>query len=301
MRSSYGDVASRIGLRIREARFRSRMRHASKRFAAFVLSFPKAGRTWHRVMLGYYLARLTECDPRKALDLPFLVERAGLKSIAYSHNGAGYADRLPLSSSLVASSVEWAGRDVLLIVRNPADTLVSAYYYVRFRERRFEGNLSEFIRRENTGIVKLLVALNRWYDNRHMAASFNVVSYEQMHRDPGLVLRQSLRFAGLRDIDEALVKEAIEFSSIENMRRYEDDDYFRSEILRNEFMDEHARKVRKGRIGSSLELNDADRAVIAEAVKRLGDPFARYTELHTQPRGAHARARATAHDWRASV
>jgi hypothetical protein len=288
MRSSYGDVASGFGLKLREARLQHRMRAASKQFAGFVLSVPKAGRTWHRVMLGYYLTRLVECDPRKALDLSFLAERAGLKQIAYSHNGAGYSDRLPLPSLLIASPLEWAGRDVLLIVRNPADILVSAYYYVRFHERRFEGSLSDFIRRENTGIVKLLVALNRWYDNRHLAASFDVVSYEQMHQNPGLVLRRSLNFMGLYEVDQKLVEEAVEFARIENMRRYEDNDYFRSEVLRIESTDQRARKVREGRIGSSSKLSDADRAVIADTLRRFRDPFVHYTQF----RDEYVRARA---------
>jgi hypothetical protein len=254
------------------------MRADSRQFGGFVLSVPKAGRTWHRVMLGYYLTRLIDCDPRKALELSFLSQRAGLKQITYTHNGAGYSDRLPVSSSLVASPLEWAGRDVLLIVRNPADVLVSAYYYVRFREGRFEGSLSDFIRQQNTGIVKLLAAVNRWYDNRHLARSFEVVSYEQMHRNPGQALRQALHFAGVREIDQELVAEAVEFAGIENMRRYEDEDYFGSEILRKEVMDLRGRKVREGRVGSSRELKEEDRAVIEEAIQRFGNPFAQYSE-----------------------
>jgi hypothetical protein len=168
-----------------------------------------------------------------------------------------------------------------LIVRNPADTLVSAYYFVRYREGRFQGSLSDFIRQENTGIVKMLVAFNRWYDNRHLAASFDVVSYEQMHRNPGQALHQALRFAGLQEVDQELVREAVEFAKIENMRRYEDQDYFGSEILRTEVADPRARKVRVGRIGSSQELKDEDRALIADAVKRLGNPFADHSQINS--------------------
>jgi alcohol sulfotransferase len=277
MFSSYGSVSSGIGLWIRERRFRQRMRAANAHFDAFVVSIPKAGRTWHRVMLGYYLTRLIDCDPREAIKMPMLCKRANLKLIRYSHNGSEYACRFPVLSPFVASPLEWQGRDLLLLVRDPGDVLVSAYHHARFRQGRFAGNLSDFIRGENTGIVKLLVAYNRWHDNRHRAASFEVMSYEQMRSDPADVLRRSLRFAGLSRVDPALIEDAVEFTSVKNMRRYELEGYFRAKLRRRN-VPEEGRKVRDARIGASKELGAEERQFIGDAIARLGNPFASYSE-----------------------
>jgi hypothetical protein len=281
--SSYGTTSSGLGLRLRESRIRRRMREAHDRFDAFVVSVPKCGRTWHRLMVGYYLTRVVGCDPRKALDLPMLCERAGVKQLAYTHNGSAYAHRLPASSKLMASPQEWTERDVLVLVRKPVDILLSGYHQVRYRHRRFEGTLSDFVRGVNTGIVKLLVAFNRWSDSRHLAASFDVASYEQMQRDPGEALRRALHFVGLREINQSIIQDAIDFTTPEYMRRYEDEGYFDTFKMRQTTTDPRGRKVRTGNIDSAQKFSAEDADFIADTIRQLGNPFARYCELDGAP------------------
>jgi hypothetical protein len=92
----------------------------------------------------------------------------------------------------LASPELWRGKDVLLLIRNPRDVLVSAYHHYQFRTATFRRPISDFIRRPETGIAKILAAHHRWHDNRSLAASFRVASYERMHRSPEAVLRETL-------------------------------------------------------------------------------------------------------------
>ena len=271
---------ARCRLYFRERNFRRRMRRNHSAAEAIVLSFPKCGRTWHRVLLGYYVAKHVGADPRRALDLADLCKQAGLRRPLYTHNGSNPTHHLPSSSRVVGSPIEWRGKHVLVLVRDPRDTMVSAFFHVSRRERQFEGTISEFIRTPAFGIEKLMTAWNRWDENRSSAGHFEVASYEGMHRAPDVELTRMLKLLGLTAIDPALIQEAVEFSSFDNMRQYEARNYFGNQALAQVSEDPQSAKVRKGRVGSYLEhLNADDLAFIDSEIKRLGDPFARFWQL----------------------
>lgn len=259
---------------LREFRFKKRMRilHASN--GAFVISLPKSGRTWHRLMLGHYLTRLAGQDTSNALNLDILCEAAGIPRIAYSHNGSSFVDKLSPASKAVASPVEWRDKKVLLLVRDVRDVLVSAYFHCRYRDGSFQGSVSEFIRNPFVGIEKALSALNRWHAARRLAASFDVISYEAMRHDPDAILKNALVFAGIQNPDSRLIEEAVKFTTVENLQRLEQSNYFSSEIMQNASGDPRARKVRSGKVGGFREhLSDGDLRFIEDAENRMGNPF----------------------------
>jgi len=274
LKSSYFHTAQGISLWLRERRFGRRMRGNAHTYQSFILSIPKSGRTWHRVMLGYYLTRMADRPAKEALHISALCAAVGIGRTRYTHNGSEFSARLPQQHALVASPIEWAGSNVLLIVRNLPDTLVSAWHHARFRDQRFDGTLSDFIRNENTGVRKLLIALNRWHDQRHLARRFAVISYEQLHADGAQALTLSLQLLGVKDINPQWITDSVTFASLENMRRYENEDFFNSDVVRRERMDERARKVRDGQVGAAGQLVAEDHAYIAACVAELGNPFA---------------------------
>jgi hypothetical protein len=261
-------------------RWRLQMKAANERNDAFVLSVPKCGRTWHMTMLGAYLTQLVGDDPRSALSIGDLTQKAGFKRLSYSHNRSQPNTRISPMDEIVAAPIQWRDRDVMLLVRDPRDTLVSAYFHVVHREGRFSGTLSEFIRTPALGIEKLLVAYNRWYGQRALTRSFQVTSYERMHSDPSAVLRQTLSFIGADRINTSLLSEAVKFSSIDRMREYERENYFDSYRLRNSQGRSESAKVRTGKIGGyRSHLSAGDLGFIEAAIARHGNPFADYCAI----------------------
>ncbi|GEM_PF-1944753 len=272
--SSTGIESSGLNLWIRERRFEKRMRLANEKYDAFVISIPKSGRTWHRLMLGYYLTRTLASNPEHSLKLEDLCERSGIPLIAYSHNGTSFSDKLPPRSRVVASPEEWKNKKVMLLVRDNRDVLVSAYFHCRYREKSFDGSVSQYIRHPFVGIEKLLTALNRWHQTKHLAKSFEVLTYEEMRANPIAALRKTLLFAGVQNPVEAHLNDAVEFTRIENLQKLEKSNFFGEIEMQNRSNDPRARKVREGKIGGFREhLSQDDLDFIAEKEAELTNPF----------------------------
>ncbi len=253
---------------------RDRLRKKDKD-ALVVMSFPKAGRTWHRVLLGYYLAVKSGVPETDALKLHGLCDRLALPRIGYSHGGAAFSDGLPSAHPSVADPELLRGKRVLFLIRDPRDILVSAFFHARDRKEVWSLGLSEFIRNDRTGINKVLSAYSRWFGSAQLAEAFDVIAYEDMHADAGEALRRTLRFAGARQIDESVVARAVEFTRFENMRQMEERDYFDDKVLRATGSSAESRKVRSGRVGGFSDyLSDEDLELIANEIRKTGGPMA---------------------------
>ncbi|WP_426957058.1 sulfotransferase domain-containing protein [Muricoccus radiodurans] len=272
---SQADEPTLVQRRAREeARYEAEYERQRTELRRFVISYPKSGRTWHRIMVGYYLAREQGQDASRSMDLPALCKHAGLPEITYSHNGANFLDAILPESRVLASARLWEDRDVLLIVREPKDTLTSAFFHARHRSKSFDGSISVFIRDPATGIDKLLAAYGRWHREQHRAASFTVISYEAMHQRAEEALTVSLRALGVPEPNAARVADAVEFARFDKMRAYEAGNYFGSGRLHNEGGDPRAAKVRLGVVGGHRShLSDDDIAFLEQRIAEAGYPF----------------------------
>jgi hypothetical protein len=238
----------------------------------FVISYPKSGRTWHHLLIGNYLARLTGSDLRLSLKLRHLCRKTGGPLIAYHHNGANFTNGLAPDDPRVACPRKWAGKRVIFLIRDPRDVLTSAYFHARYRRRTFHGDIGQFIRKPETGAEKLFTALSRWAERRHLAAAAMTLTYEELHRDAGGSLAKSLRFAGYGEPDPKLVEEAVAFARPENMRRLEQENFFKTAKMRAGISGgEHGSKVRAATVGNhALHLSPDDLMYIDDLYVRFG-------------------------------
>src|SRR5690349_6361889 len=58
--------------------------------SAIIVSYPKSGRTWHRVILARYIAAQNGLEAVRSIDTRKLTKKFGLPRISYSHNGANF-------------------------------------------------------------------------------------------------------------------------------------------------------------------------------------------------------------------
>ncbi len=202
-----------------------------------VVSFPKSGRTWLRVML----------------------DRLGVR-LAYTHDHSGHQKRLHLHQLQVDKS-EFSDQKVILLIRDPRDVVVSGYLMASRRRKLFHGTLSEFLRDERHGLEKILHFNRTWYENRHQLADFLIVRYERLHEDTRAVLERILAFTDQQSVEAGAIDEAIEFCRFDNMQQLERQGHFEAEygvLLSAHDDDPEALKTRRGRVGGYVNYLSAE-------------------------------------------
>ena len=245
----------------------------------YIISYPKSGRTWLRVLLGKALCLQYGLSDECLLDTRVLTTAARVLSTEFSHDGSD------LRGAVEQPHYEptYGDKKVVLLTRDARDVLVSSYYEVTRRSFVFEeapchfdGSLAEFVRSPFFGARKVAAFYEIWSRNRTVPKEFLLVRYEQLHAAPAEVLADVLRFIGARAAAQRHVAAAVDYARFENMRALEGADAFDDPRLRpGNAGDPDSFKVRRGRVGAYLDyLSGADLAYIDEELRRRGFPFA---------------------------
>jgi hypothetical protein len=243
----------------------------------YVVSYPKSGRTWLRMMLcGVYAGRAGV----PATDLTVLTRgrQCGLPNLHFTHDGAAMAGKARTATQLNHNKRKYRAKKVAFLARDVRDTLTSSYFHATKRIKVFSGTPSEFVRSETFGAAKLITFLNQWAAARTVPRAFLLVRYEDLKRDTPGELRRLLEFLSVKPT-EAEVRAAVEASSLENMRKLEQAGAVNSPAMRPaDAADANSYKVRKGVVGGHTELFSAeDIAFLNEKIMRELDPFYGYT------------------------
>lgn len=238
-----------------------------------IVSYPKSGRTWQRVMLCHYINSVYLDQEARSLNINTLTRRAGLPRISYSHNGSNLRHALPVGHWMVGDPLIWWGRKIILLLRDPRDLLVSAYMHAINRSNTFRGSLSQFIRHPCMGIEKVLTTYQRWDARKSLASSVLVQTYEMMHCQPEAALREVLGFAGI-PVDIRAVENAAEFARFENLKAKEREGYFIGKAMRSGRGGEAGMKIRSGKVGGFADhMRGEDLDYIRSAALRIGAPI----------------------------
>ncbi len=234
-----------------------------------VVSYPKTGRTWFRVMLGKFLADTYALDSGLLLKTYELSRAAKLAPINFSHGGrfnlmdGGDWKKLRFNRRL------YRNKKVIFIIRDIRDTLVSSFFQESKRNKVYGGDIKDFLRDDNLGIKKIISFYRLWFKNQNQPKAFLLLRYEEMRKNPALSLRQAAEFIGVGNISEENIAAAVDFASFENMKKMESQSEFNDSMLKTgQSGDSEASKVRKGKIGGFKEyLDEDDLRFIDEALR----------------------------------
>ncbi len=226
-----------------------RTRFRVSRAQALIVSFPKSGRTWLRLMVGKALCTRFGIPDAKALAIDELSSRAGLLRTYVTHDGTaiedGYTHR-----QLPVGKKRYAKKRVVLLTRDAKDVLVSSYFHATRRARLYSGDISMFVRDDRYGARKLARFHQIWAEHAHVPVAFMLVRYEDLQSRPETVLTNVLEFIGLPTMDQDIVRQAVRFADFGNMRALERSGRFSEAILRpGQIDDEESYKVRRGIVG----------------------------------------------------
>jgi hypothetical protein len=244
-----------------------------------IVSFPKAGRTWLRVLLSNVVAQHCTADSNRELSRWLGEDRieAMGQVVEYSH-ALSERDRFGCAN-LAAFATGVATRRVLFLVRDPRDLVVS-YYFQRTKRmsKPLRGiSLSQFTRHPKLGIQRIIDFMNVWH--RFIVGSDKgaLISYESLHDEPVCTLQTTVRFLFGITLSEEAAKQAFEDASFERMRKMElSDQYtYMGRLRAPDKLDPESFKTRRGKIGTYADYLSADDiAFITQAIaKRLHPDF----------------------------
>jgi hypothetical protein len=245
---------------------------------AVIVSYGKAGRTWLRVMLSRYLTLAYGLRGERLIGFDnFHRKDRRIPKLFFTHDnylrdytGAGESRR------------DFRGKKVVLLVRSPQDTAVSQYFQWKFRMRANKKKLndypdhgtevsaSDFVRRDESGLPKILRFMNAWAAELPEIKDALIVRYEDMRADPEATLAKIVRFLGCPD-DPASVKAAVEYASVENMRKLETKRTFwlaGSRMKAKDSSNPDSFKVRRAKVGGYRDYFSEEEAARIDAMVR---------------------------------
>ena len=243
---------------------------------AFLLSFPKTGRTWVRVMLAQMLAvHYGRPEVAERAPLPRIEAGPGAPSIVVRHDGNPHKCT---PAEIVGHRREYAGCRVMLLVRDPRDAIVSNYFQVTRRDHWFDGDIGTYLRWPRGSLDSMLRYYDVWARERHVPAAFLLLRYEDLRRDTAAVLGRIAEFLGLRDVAPATLETVIAHSSFDAMRRRESGRAADgSPLAPGAAGDPESFKARKGRVGGYREyLSSADVDWMNARIDATLDPWYGY-------------------------
>ena len=223
----------------------------SKPFDTVIISFPKSGRTWLRMIIGKvfanYLGINKKLYPDAILNLPMFSELSPLiPKVGYGHESSGTLKPSGIDKQkLYAKNLK-----IIFMVRDPRDVLVSQYFSESQRTKNaYKQSISEFIFENKGSFDTIIEFYNSWADKKDYPKDFLLIKYEDMHTDTIKEVGKIIDFIGLQ-ADEDILKDAVEFASFSNMRKIEAENPTKSITLKPaNINDTNTYKTRKGKVG----------------------------------------------------
>jgi hypothetical protein len=250
----------------RAAVIRSRI----KRAETVLLSFPKAGRSWLRYFLAAYVANRT----MQPLSLN-LADGSELPPLEVTHDHIEVFQNAPARARLINEDL-LKRRRVVVLVRDPRDSLVSYWHQKRDREQRpVPDRLDVFADCQVYGIERIsrCTALLLDFHHRHPGESL-LVRYEDVVDRPVSELTRVLRFvAGPNRVDENALRAALEQSSFAAMRKWERQ--LTREEAREQYGDRFGSRAREGEEDSHFKVR---RGVVESHRSELPDALRHHVE-----------------------
>jgi len=236
-----------------------------------VVSFGKSGRTWLRVMISRYYQLVFGIPERVLIGFENYHRRhAAIPKIFFTHD-----NYIKDYTGSVDSKAPFYGKKVVLLVRNPKDIAVSQYFQWQHRMRPAKKKLNkypphganvsayDFVMNPDCGLPDIIAFLNLWAREAGQVEDLLIVRYEDMRSDTEATLRRVMEFINASPPDAEAVSGAVEYSSVENMRKLEEQNVFwlaGGRMKPGKKGDPNTYKVRRAKVGGYRDYFDAAQA-----------------------------------------
>jgi len=242
----------------------------------FIISYPKCGRTWLRMMLGKYLLNGQEGDPIELLNLTNQLKDVPTTELSHDDYPMWkHIDKMETDKSI------YQNKKVVWLARDPRDAFVSYYFQHTKREdgKRanddFDGSMGDFLTHPIGGLPSIIKFYNIWAKNLQVPKKTFVLTYEKIHEAPEAMLKALIEFLGYPNYGDEAIHAAVDYCQFDNMKKIEEQNLLNNPRLKAaDGQDPEAFKVRKGKVGGYTEyLNDQEITQMEEYIQSHLDPF----------------------------
>jgi hypothetical protein len=242
-----------------------------------IVSFGKSGRTWVRVLISRFYQVVYGLSPKLLLGFDNMHRKnAAIPRIFLTHD-----NYIQDYSGNFDSKRDFYDKRVILLVRSPQDTAVSQFFQWKFRMRARKKALNEYpdhgaevgifdFVMGSSGMPKIIDFMNLWANEREHIRDLLIVRYEDLRADTEGVFARIAKFLGAPDHPEA-VREAVAYSSVENMRQLETKRVFwlaGGRMTARDKDNPNSYKVRRAKVGGYRDYFDDDEVARIDAYVR---------------------------------
>ena len=239
-------------------------------------SYGKSGRTWVRVMISRYYQLVYKLPDNILMGFDnYHRLNSEIPRIFFTHDNylRGYTGNLE-------SKKDFYDKKTVLLVRKPQDVAVSQFFQWKYRMRpakkamnkypahEAEISVYDFVKDDNQGLSHIIDFMNGWARELPNIRQLLVVRYEDLRAQPEREMGRIVQFLGMEP-DEALLRDTVEFASVENMRKKEQENYFwrsGSRVKAKDVNDPNTYKVRKAKVGGYRDYFDDDQVAELDAM-----------------------------------
>ena len=221
----------------------------SKIIGCYIISFPKSGRTWLRMLLAQAISMKT--GKRLTLDVYKMTFGSKIINVATDPRPGNYSSFNPDKLKIPK---QFKNKKIIFLVRDPRDVVVSYFFeWTKRRKLIYEKGLSDFIKEDFT-LKQIVSYMNLWAEQMNKRENqFLMIKYENIHKNPRRELNRMLNFLKI-EISENTKHEAVINSSFDNMFGMEKGEIFKGDhrLQPTNKEDRESYKMRKGKIGDHL-------------------------------------------------
>jgi len=239
-------------------------------------SYGKSGRTWVRVMISryYQLAYQLPDNILMGFDNFHRMNRE-IPRIFFTHD-----NYLRTYTGNIDSKKDFYGKKTVLLVRKPQDVAVSQFFQWKYRMRpakkamnkypAHDADISiyDFVKDPNQGMGHIIEFMNNWAWELPNIKNLIVVRYEDLRSQPEKEMERIVEFLDMEP-SEKLLKDTVEFASVENLRKKEQENYFwrsGSRVQARDSKNPDSFKVRKAKVGGYKDYFDDEQLAELDAM-----------------------------------
>lgn len=171
-----------------------------------VATYPKTGSTWLQLLLRKLFVDHFQLGDEAigcvlVNSLRALGRRPrGVPRIYITHGMPGFNDEPYHAMS--TKNRRFRRHKVILLAREPKDTLVSLYFHNRYRTvpPAYTGNIEAMVRDDVYGVGKYIRYYQQWNRDRDVVRHFLLVRYEDLRHDPEGMLQKLCTFVGVTGV-----------------------------------------------------------------------------------------------------